>query len=198
LDVVLEKDELFTFCSYNSTCSKEPSRVKVEVKNSATKPSSEFYYVVSAGKIIGQGSSVVWDLTDTAPGKYTLTVGIGEDDVIFGKTISKTLTLTECPVCDPPHSCPSLSISGPSKALKPGSTFRVKGHATEGTDMGRIRYSWQVENGEIIIGQRTDTILVTAKTSTTSNVRVSLKISGDGYDLGCVTEVSEIFRIARK
>lgn len=36
----------------------------------------EFLYSVTAGKIVGDGPTVIWDLSDAKPGKYTITVSL--------------------------------------------------------------------------------------------------------------------------
>ncbi len=54
-----------------------------------------YIYVVSGGKIVGQGAKVVWDLSGEKTGVYTITAGA--DDVWgVGKTITKEVKIIEC------------------------------------------------------------------------------------------------------
>jgi hypothetical protein len=50
-------------------------------------------YKVSAGKIIGQGSSVEWDLSGVSPGTYSITVGVDDGAGIVGATKTKTIII---------------------------------------------------------------------------------------------------------
>ena len=51
-----------------------PTSFLVNVQLEVFHPSkiTKYQYSVSAGKITGQGTSVVWDLTNTPPGSYTI------------------------------------------------------------------------------------------------------------------------------
>jgi hypothetical protein len=61
----------------------------------------KYVYVVSAGKIIGEGANVEWDLSDAKSGTYTITAGIsqpifnGERWEVLGKTQTKTVVIKE-------------------------------------------------------------------------------------------------------
>ena len=52
-----------------------------------------YVYNVTAGRIIGTGASVTWDLSDVAPGNYTITVGVDDGAGVVGKTVMKTVVL---------------------------------------------------------------------------------------------------------
>jgi photosystem II stability/assembly factor-like uncharacterized protein len=51
---------------------------KIEVRTTAVEleMSHDYEYRVTAGKIVGDGPNVIWDLSDAKPGKYTITVGL--------------------------------------------------------------------------------------------------------------------------
>ena len=62
----------------------------------------KYVYTVSAGKIIGDGATVIWDLTGAPPGTYTITAGIEFDAGAFGRqmwgrTITKPVKVLPCP-----------------------------------------------------------------------------------------------------
>lgn len=52
-----------------------------------------YTYKVSAGRIIGQGWNVTWDLTDVAPGTYSITVGVDDGAGVVGRVVTKMVTL---------------------------------------------------------------------------------------------------------
>jgi hypothetical protein len=52
-----------------------------------------YSYNVTAGRIIGQGANVKWDLNGVAAGTYSITAGVDDGAGIVGKTITKTVTV---------------------------------------------------------------------------------------------------------
>ncbi len=52
-----------------------------------------YNYEVSAGKIVGRGAKVTWELSRVKAGKYTITVGVDDGAGIVGKTITKSVTV---------------------------------------------------------------------------------------------------------
>ena len=57
----------------------------IKVKTVSVKSDEDKYlYSVSAGKIIGEGADVEWDLTDVKPGTYTITAAINQFRPVFG------------------------------------------------------------------------------------------------------------------
>lgn len=70
---------------------------KIAVSVAAIDPENDvlvFDYVVSAGKILGSGANVVWDLAGVPPGKYTITVGGDDGCGICGRTMTRDVLLT--------------------------------------------------------------------------------------------------------
>jgi hypothetical protein len=65
----------------------------------------KYIHTVSAGRILGEGANVIWDLSDAKPGTYTITAGIskhifnGTRWEVVGKTQTYTVTVKECPDC---------------------------------------------------------------------------------------------------
>jgi hypothetical protein len=57
-----------------------------------------YRYIVSAGKIVGSGAKVVWDLSGVKPGTYTITAGVDDGCGICGKTETKTVTIKNTPI----------------------------------------------------------------------------------------------------
>lgn len=55
-------------------------------------------YKVSEGKIIGQGSNVVWDLSNVQAGTFTITASVDDGCGDCGKSMTKTVVVKECPM----------------------------------------------------------------------------------------------------
>ena len=55
-----------------------------------------FKYTVTAGRIIGQGSKVKWDLSGVVPGTYEITASADDGCGFCGKSITKSVTVTRC------------------------------------------------------------------------------------------------------
>lgn len=73
-----------------------PSEKKIQVSTTAVDPENDvltYHYTVSAGKIIGSGPKVLWDLSGGAMGTYTITAGVDDGCGVCGKTITKTVTI---------------------------------------------------------------------------------------------------------
>src|SRR5687768_15768717 len=92
--VAVEKEKVFTWCPSHRRddlpCSKIGAKIRVETTVSGRTPTAlDYNYIVSGGKIEGQGSSVIWDLSEAQPGKHSITVGLGIGGLIRGETVSR-------------------------------------------------------------------------------------------------------------
>lgn len=100
-DITLSRTEIKTNCSNgNTSCSDKIQTI--EVATEAPNPGNDFYfysYKVSGGKIVGQGSKVIWDLSGVKPGTYTITAAVDNGCNFCGKTITKEVKVIECPDC---------------------------------------------------------------------------------------------------
>jgi hypothetical protein len=75
-----------------------PREMAVSVKTTAEDPEGDvltYSYTVSGGRIVGTGAKVYWDLSPVRPGTYTITAGADDGCGICGKTITKTVTVTD-------------------------------------------------------------------------------------------------------
>lgn len=52
-----------------------------------------YNYVVPAGRIIGTGAKVVWDLTGVPPGTYTITAAVDDGCGFCGQPVTKIVTI---------------------------------------------------------------------------------------------------------
>lgn len=74
------------------------AKKEISVTTTAVDPENDvltYQYVVTGGKIIGNGNRVIWDLTDVQPGSYTITAGSDDSCGICGKTQSREVLVNE-------------------------------------------------------------------------------------------------------
>ncbi len=72
---------------------------EISVSATAVDPENDvltYNYSVSAGKIIGQGAKVIWDLSGVKAGTYKITAAVDDSCGICGKWITKTITVKNC------------------------------------------------------------------------------------------------------
>lgn len=199
-DIMLEKEKVFQICPFDRYfCTKEKLNIKVTtLAENADKNNLTYYYVVSDGKIVGQGASVIWDLSTARLGKHTITVGVGSGYVIRGKTVTKSVEVEECPHCLPPCSCPSLTISGPTKSVKAGDSFIFSAKVQGDDEKERITYQWTVSGGTIVEGREASQILIkTTADMAGSFVKATVEIGGTDLACNCETTVSESVLITK-
>ncbi len=98
-DLRLSQTEVNLKCpETNPSCSKD-GVILVQTVAPAADFAHKYVYTVSAGKIIGRGPTVEWDLTGIKPGTYTITAGIsepildGESWEIVGRTVTKQVVV---------------------------------------------------------------------------------------------------------
>jgi len=68
----------------------------VQVSTTATDPEGgvlTYQYSVTAGRVIGKGPKVFWDLTGVASGTYTITAAVDDGCGFCGITMTKTFTI---------------------------------------------------------------------------------------------------------
>jgi hypothetical protein len=93
---VLNASEVVLNCPVGQTS--DANNQKIEVSTEALDVENDpltYEYYVSGGKIVGQGSRVVWDLSGEKPGVYTITVGVS-DVWELSKTVTKAVKIIEC------------------------------------------------------------------------------------------------------
>ena len=99
---VLSQTEVHSICPTNSNPCRD-SKQTVEVSTSVLNIDNAvltYAYTVSGGKIIGQGSKVVWDLSDVKPGTYMITVAVDNLCGVCGTTRTMEVKVIECPNCN--------------------------------------------------------------------------------------------------
>lgn len=99
-NLILSTTEITADCSdseQNKGCSDCAKEILVNAVVQYTPDDALTYvYHVSAGKIIGNGSKVIWDLRGVKPGTYTITVSADDGCDVCGKTTTRTVVVKEC------------------------------------------------------------------------------------------------------
>jgi hypothetical protein len=191
--IELEKNELVIPCPprpelspslADSPCFNETGLVDVKtiVNNPKSKPLL-YQYKVSGGRIIGQGSEVVWDLKYTRPGTYTISAVIDEGRGFGSESQPQQVTISDSCCCLMPCICPTLKISG-SENVKAGETvtFTAKVEGGSATD---YTYNWSISQGEITEGQGTAEIKVKTTAEMTGFIKATVEIGGSGMCPEC-------------
>lgn len=76
------------------------AKIEVATKGFSTDSTDvlTYNYTVSAGKIVGSGANVVWDLSGVKPGSYTITAGVDNGCGVCGATKTVVFIIRE-PYC---------------------------------------------------------------------------------------------------
>ena len=201
-DLELDQIEVIIWCppgispGSSQICPEKKLEVNVvTVSKIARTKRLTYYYTVTGGKIIGNGSRVTWNFSGVKPGVYTITVGVGKNGKIQGNTITKTIVLKECPVCDHECDCPLVDIITPQENIFTGDSVVFKASVENG--LPKIKFNWTIKNGRIISGQGTPQILVKVEPDTDiRNLTASLEI--EGFCVLCPSRFSTKVKISRK
>ena len=140
-----------------------------------------YHWSTGAGRIVGEGPAVVWDLDGVAPGYYKASVEIemGNGDSECQAFSSTNVLINSCP---PKPVCPHVQIICPQNvALDQPLTFNS--NVTGGTNVGTPIYNWTVSAGTITEGQGTPTIKVDITSLAGQTVTATLSMGG--YPLDC-------------
>lgn len=140
-----------------------------------------------AGRIVGDGAAVVWDLSGLAPGYYKAIVDIdtGSGEAACQAFASTTVLVVPCP--PPPPICPSISIVCPT-TLGVDQPLTFSANVASGTPGVTPTYDWTVSGGTITAGQGTSSITVDTKGLAGQTVKATLSMGG--YNLDCSASCS--------
>jgi hypothetical protein len=158
-------------------------RVRLNARASSPGGSPIRYrWTTNGGRIIGDGPSVVWDLSSVTSGYYKASLQI-ETGGNVGECEAFASTNVLVNPCPPPRPvCPSVQVSCPPYvAIDQPLTFTS--NVTGGTNVGTPIYNWTVSAGTIIEGQGTPTIKVDTTGLAGQTVRATLTMGG--YPLDC-------------
>ncbi len=120
-----------------------------------------YKYTVSAGKIVGEGSNVVWDLSGVEKGIYALTIEV-DDGCGCVKPVTKQIKVVDCLGCDIyAEFCPKgVTITPSAESIREGEMIVFTANAEVLNSIPL--YNWTISSGEIIGGQNTSSLIVKA------------------------------------
>lgn len=158
---------------------------RVNLNARASSPSGfplRYRWSTSAGRIIGDGPAVVWDLTGVAPGYYKAFVKIetGNNDDGCEAFSSTNVLINPCP--PPKPVCPHVQIICPQNVVL-DQPLTFTSNVAGGTNVGTPIYNWTVSAGTIIEGQGTPIIKVDITGLAGQTVTASLSMGG--YPIDC-------------
>ena len=160
----------------NETCDDNfHINVNFDVANSQA---STFNYTISGGRILGGGSSVIWDLTGVAAGTYTVTIQASPWPDISTWTETATVKVESCK-CKSACDCPAISVNSADEIRqgeKAAFTANVSGGSLQPAGL-----NWTVKNGKVTTGQGTPSVEVTPD-PTAREVTATLNIKWDPDD----------------
>lgn len=148
----------------------------------------KYSYTVSGGRIIGVGANVKWDLSGVAPGTYTITAAVNDGCGICGKIETRTVTVIACEPSCSLIECPTIEIyRPPNDEISSGeNTFTAN---VSGGSQESVSYQWIVNNGKILRGQGTPSIVVEfTEQSTRASALITIRIGGIDPLSSCMTE----------
>ncbi|MCA1633994.1 MAG: hypothetical protein LC802_09830 [Acidobacteria bacterium] len=155
-----------------------------------------YRWKVSGGRLEGEGTDVVWDLSNAAPGVYsadvTLESGPSGDPLCTAFTSTKVVVRN----CPPPRPfCPNVSIYCPD-ITQAGAPVTFTASVNGGTPGVTPIYNWKVSAGRITAGQGTATI--TVDTAGLAGQPITATVEVAGYNLECARLHHRLRRQARE
>lgn len=177
--------------SHENVCFDNQNKI-VTLTANATDPMNDVLYYewsVPAGKLLGGGRSVKWDLSDVVSGSYKATVKVSSKKV--GSTESFIdVRVVECGGAIEllPQPCPEIIVECPSETTFDRVTkFAVK--VIGAPKDAKLTYEWSVNWGKIISGQGTEAIEVQVKERWRENLTGTVRVFG-AMDPSCTNKVS--------
>ena len=182
-------------------CGGEPSStflVNVELESYKIDKKISYQYFATAGRIIGQGKKVVWDLSNIAPGSYWIGVKAMRNGKLVDEFRSEAVNIVSaiC-ICDC-LSCPMIRIYVTNRTISAGETVSASATISGGSQSDPLTLNWTTTVGEIVSGQGTNAITVRAPPQINANeLVVTLTIGGLDRRCSCATSESETIRLKR-
>ena len=181
--ITLDADtQVVTLCPDAESMSNPRVRLKATGVSPEGKP-LRYRWEVSGGRLEGEGTDVVWDLSGAPPGVYNAAVTAESGPV--GNPLCTAFTSTKVVVrtCPPPRPvCPNVSMSCPD-VQQAGSPITFTASVSGGTAGVTPVYNWTVSPGKILSGQGTQTI--TVDTTGLAGQPISATVEVAGYNLEC-------------
>lgn len=185
--------EIITLPCFGTPCTPAVSR-EVDVSVEASDPRGgelTYAYSVTAGRVIGEGGRVQWDLGGTGPGLYKIAVKV-TNKTGGAASGSALVTVAMCRDCVPP--CPSISLSCPD-AVNEGQQLQCTVNVLGGLPDLNPTFEWSTSGGNISSGQNTPSINI--DTQGVADQRLTITVKVNGIDPACENEKSAIVQIQR-
>jgi len=158
-----------------------PAIVHLNARVTSNNP-IRYRWTSNAGRIVGDGATVTWDLSGLQPGYYWSYVDIdtGSGDEACQAFSSTAVLVNRCP--PPPPTCPNVAIECPDRVVL-GEPLTFRSSISGGSPNVAPTYNWTVSAGRITDGQGTGTIHV--DTTGLAGQSVTATLSMGGYNLEC-------------
>jgi hypothetical protein len=181
--IKLDSDaQVVTLCPEAESLANPRVRLKAEGHSPEGKP-LRYKWTVSGGRLEGDGTDVVWDLSGAQPGVYNAAVTVESGPVDNPLCTAFTSTKVVVRNCPPPRPvCPNVSIYCPD-VQQAGSPITFTASLSGGTPGVTPVYNWVVSAGKILSGQGTPTI--TVDTAGLAGQPITATVEVAGYNLEC-------------
>lgn len=174
--------QVVTLCPDAESMANPRVRLKATGYSPEGKP-LRYRWTVSGGRLEGDGTDVVWDLSDAQPGVYNAAVTIESGPVDNPLCTAFTSTKVVVRNCPPPRPvCPNVSIYCPD-VQQAGTPVTFTASLSGGTPGVTPVYNWVVSAGKILSGQGTSTI--TVDTAGLAGQPLTATVEVAGYNLEC-------------
>jgi hypothetical protein len=181
--ITLDADaQVVTLCPDAESMSNPRVHLKAQGVSPEGKP-LRYRWTSSGGRIDGDGTDVVWDLSGAQPGVYSAAVTVESGPVDNPLCTAFTSTKVVVRTCPPPRPvCPNVAIYCPD-VQQAGAPVTFTASVSGGTPGVSPVYNWKISAGTIISGQGTPTI--TVDTSGLAGQPINATVEVAGYNLEC-------------
>lgn len=181
--ITLDSDaQVVTLCPDAESMANPRVRLRARGVSPEGKP-LRYRWNVSGGRLEGDGTDVVWDLSDAQPGVYNAAVTVESgpaDNPLCTAFTSTKVVVRNCP---PPRPvCPNVSIYCPD-VQQAGTPITFTASVSGGTPGVTPVFNWRVSAGQIVSGQGSPTI--TVDTAGLAGQPITATVEVAGYNLEC-------------
>jgi hypothetical protein len=162
-------------------CFPSSNNFLVNVQLEVLKPDKRISYrfAVTAGKIIGEGTNVVWDLRSIPPGSYTIRAQVIRKGATLADTKAETLNIFSNIISCDCFNCPVIEINATGGPVPAGDNVSVSATVNPQSQDNPLTLNWTTTVGEITSGQGTSAILIKVPAETKTNkLVVTLTVGG--------------------
>jgi hypothetical protein len=134
-----------------------------------------YKYSATGGRIVGEGTSVVWDLSGASPGRYSVTV-VADNNCGCTGFATTTVVVDRCPACP---ACPTVAVAVTTpEGVREGTPVIFRANLTGAVETLSPVYNWSVTSGTITSGQGTPSITVDSTGLGGQSLTASVNLAG--------------------